>query len=74
MMRFGLLLLATIGLSIGLAGCATQVKPWQKEHLAEPSMALVPDAQEQRFHEHTYTSREGSFGGSGVGGGGCGCN
>lgn len=61
---------------LSLSGCASwqDVKPWQKEALAEPEMALTPDLLAQRFHDHIYFSREAATGGHSVGGGGCGCN
>ena len=49
-------------------------QPWEKGLLAKPSMAMGGDAQEQRFDQHIYTSKEAAAGGAGVGGGGCGCN
>jgi Domain of unknown function (DUF4266) len=63
-------------LSMTLLGCAPMepVRPWQKEALAKPEMALTPDVLEQRFHGHIYFSREAAVGGHSVGGGGCGCN
>jgi len=62
-------------LLLGLAGCATEpVKPWQKEHLARSDMSPESDPAAIRFMEHIYFSREGTSGGSGIGGGGCGCN
>jgi hypothetical protein len=33
-----------------------------------------PDAAEKKLDGHVHEYREGSIGGSGVGGGGCGCN
>lgn len=61
---------------LNLSGCGVlpEVKPWQKEWLAAPEMALTPDLLEQRFHDHIYFSREAATGGHSVGGGGCGCN
>jgi Domain of unknown function (DUF4266) len=56
-----------------LQGCA-EVKPWEKGHLAKPDMTFQGDPLDTRFVEHTYSSKEGSSGGNGVGGGGCGCN
>ena len=50
------------------------VKAWEKGHLAERAMRLDEDVVEQGFLSHTYFSREASSGGSGIGGGGCGCN
>ncbi|MEI6768670.1 MAG: DUF4266 domain-containing protein [Betaproteobacteria bacterium] len=42
--------------------------------MAKPEMSFDADVLDQNFTEHTYFSKEGSFGGAGVGGGGCGCN
>ena len=56
------------------SGCASTVKPWEKGYLAKPEMALDPDPAESRFDRHVRQSKEGAFGGYGVGGGGCGCN
>jgi Domain of unknown function (DUF4266) len=61
----------------GLAGCAGLYQPpqaWEKGMLAKPEMTMAGDALDAQFSQHTYTSKEGSSGGSGVGGGGCGCN
>ena len=60
----------------GLAGCntVTPVQPWQKGVLSKPEMTFEGDRLESGFAEHIYTSKEASSGGSGVGGGGCGCN
>lgn len=56
-----------------LAACAP-VQPWEKGILARPDMGFDSDPLEARFSDHTYTSKEAARGGSGVGGGGCGCN
>jgi hypothetical protein len=58
-------------------GCArsVEVKPWQKEALAQDIMqfeGLHPEV--RKFEQHIYFSKEGSKGGYGVAGGGCGCN
>lgn len=58
---------------LALSACAT-VKPWEKGTLARPEMTFGGDALETRFMEHIYRSKEAASGGSGVGGGGCGCN
>lgn len=50
------------------------VKPWQRGHLAKQKMQLDPYPLDASLDEHIYFSKEGSNGGSGVGGGGCGCN
>lgn len=55
--------------------CSKEVKPWEKGILAEENMQLGGgDAMIKKVNEHIFTSKEGSFGGNGIGGGGCGCN
>jgi len=69
-----ILLITSVITSVqGLSACTT-VQPWEKDLLARPSMALVPDENENFLDEHIYFSKEASSGGQGVGGGGCGCN
>lgn len=66
---------AVSSVALALAGCTlTPVQPWQKEHLAHPQMSFDADRLDTRYVEHTYFSREASSGGTGIGGGGCGCN
>jgi hypothetical protein len=69
-------LAALAGILCACSGCAlvSRVQPWEKGTLARPAMLLEGDALETRFDEHVYSSREAASGGSGVGGGGCGCN
>jgi hypothetical protein len=55
------------------SGCA-EVKPWQRNVLAQQDMQLVPDKIEAYVDDHIYFSKEASTGGRGIGGGGCGCN
>jgi hypothetical protein len=59
-----------------LAGCAGlgKVEAWEKGNLAKPAMRFDSDPLDARFTQHIYTSKENSSGGTGVGGGGCGCN
>ena len=60
-----------------LAGCSViqPVQPWEKGNLAKPEMTIQGnDPLGVKFSEHVYYSREAASGGSGVGGGGCGCN
>ncbi len=70
MNRAGVIALA---LAIGLTGCAV-VRPWDRDLLAQEKMQLVPDPAERAIDEKIYFSKEGSSGGAGIGGGGCGCN
>ncbi len=73
--RDGARLLVTLLGVAAVSGCAmTPPQPWEKGLLAKPEMTMNSDAMEAKFTEHIYTSKEASSGGSGVGGGGCGCN
>jgi Domain of unknown function (DUF4266) len=68
---------AALVLALGVicSGCAaTAVKPWDRDLLAQKKMRIVPHPMENAVDEHIYFSKEGSTGGHGVGGGGCGCN
>lgn len=69
--------LALATLVVGsLCGCAgyASPRPWEKGDLAKPAMQFDTDALDAKLEQHIYTSKEGAAGGSGVGGGGCGCN
>lgn len=56
-------------------GCILQeVKPWERDILAQDKMKLDPSPVETGLDEHIYFSKEAASGGQGVGGGGCGCN
>ena len=61
---------------LGLTGCSIgpAVQPWEKETLARPEMTFGGDKLDTGYTEHIYSSKEAASGGSGVGGGGCGCN
>jgi hypothetical protein len=63
-------------LMLGLTGCSmgAAVQPWEKGTLARPEMTFGGDKLDTGYTEHIYSSKEGASGGSGVGGGGCGCN
>jgi hypothetical protein len=50
------------------------VKPYERDRLADPIMSWDRDALSSGFFDHVYESREGSRGGTGSAGGGCGCN
>jgi hypothetical protein len=60
---------------LGLGGCASLgVQPWEREVLARDDMQLDAGALDIAFDDHIYFSKEGTSGGRGFGGGGCGCN
>ncbi len=50
------------------------VKPWERDVLARPEMALDFNILTLKLDDHIYFSKEATSGGRGFGGGGCGCN
>ena len=61
----------------GTAGCSNfepWVKPYERDRLADPIMALDTDPVSSAYMQHVYEAREGARGGEGAAGGGCGCN
>lgn len=68
-----LLAALSLFLLLGSAGCAT-VKPWERGRLAKPKMQLDPSPESTLLEQHVFEYREGSSGGYGTVGGGCGCN
>ncbi|HNP35659.1 MAG TPA: DUF4266 domain-containing protein [Woeseiaceae bacterium] len=69
-------LLTTIALT-ALGGCSNfepWVKPYERDRLADPIMALDGDPVSSAYIQHVYEAREGARGGEGAAGGGCGCN
>jgi hypothetical protein len=60
---------------LALAGCGRfAVRPSEKEHLADRTMRFDASRQEAAADDHVQNNREGSAGGRGTSGGGCGCN
>lgn len=60
---------------LSLTACSQWgVKPWERNILAKPEMALDSDPLTSALDDHIYFSKEASSGGRGFGGGGCGCN
>lgn len=61
----------------GLSGCSSiepWVKPYERDKLADPIMALEGDPVSTAYIQHVFEAREGARGGEGAVGGGCGCN
>ena len=61
----------------GLSGCGNiepWVKPYERDKLADPIMALDGDPVSTAYIQHVYEAREAAKGGEGAVGGGCGCN
>lgn len=58
-----------------LSGCSSLgVQPWERDLLAKDEMSLSAGAVDLALDDHIYFSKEGSSGGRGFAGGGCGCN
>jgi hypothetical protein len=68
-------MLAAAGL-LALSACAPLepwVKPYERELLADPIMAIDPDPVSSSYMDHVFEVREGAKGATGGAGGGCGC-
>lgn len=64
----------TSALALGtLAGCAT-VAPYERGTLARTDMQFERNGDAAAGQHHADAYREGSAGGTGASGGGCGCN
>ncbi len=55
-----------------ISGCMV-VQPWERERLADPNMIFDENPIEKGMKDHYINIREGSEGGNGSQGGGCGC-
>jgi hypothetical protein len=70
-------ILLIVAVLAGTAGCSDfepWVKPYERDRLADPIMALDTDPVSSAYIQHVYEAREGARGGEGAAGGGCGCN
>lgn len=69
-----------LGLCVLLAllasGCSIEpwVKPYERDHIADPIMSFDRDPVSSSYINHVYEAREGARGATGSAGGGCGCN
>jgi hypothetical protein len=66
---------AALGCCI-LGGCSIEpwVKPYERDHMADPIMSFDRNPVSSSYTDHVYEAREGARGASGSAGGGCGCN
>lgn len=71
------LAISTCLLALLLSGCSLvgkRVNAFERGVLSKPGMLLVENGKESSSMNHMFNAREGSVGGLGGAGGGCGCN
>lgn len=68
-----LCLLAAVTL-LSACGLDPWVKPYERDHLADPIMSFSRDPISASYINHVQEVREGARGAGGAEGGGCGCN
>ena len=73
-MRKLLLAVVLLPLATACAPIEPWVKPYEREKLADPIMALDRNPVSASYIDHVFESREGARGAAGSAGGGCGCN
>jgi hypothetical protein len=61
-------------LLVGACSMEPWVRPYEREHLADPIMSFDRDPVSTQYLNHVYEAREGARGATGSAGGGCGCN
>jgi hypothetical protein len=75
--RAGLSALALPLAALLLSACTPVqpwVKPYEREHLADPIMSFNANPIQSSYLTHVFEVREGARGATGSVGGGCGCN
>lgn len=60
--------------SLGACSIQPWVKPYERDHLADPIMSFDRDPVSSVYLDHVHESREAARGATGSAGGGCGCN
>jgi hypothetical protein len=75
--RMALWILSVLASTAAVSGCS-QVQPWvkpyEREHLADPIMSFDRNPIASGYLDHVFEVREGAHGATGSVGGGCGCN
>jgi hypothetical protein len=72
--RLSFMALGCLAAASACAPLQPWVKPYEREHLADPIMAIDPDPVSSSYMDHVFEVREGAKGATGAGGGGCGCS
>jgi len=70
------LVVAAAAATAALGGCHVEpwVKPYERDHMADPIMSFDRNPVSSAYSDHVYEAREGARGATGSAGGGCGCN
>ena len=76
MKQRGVIAITCLIVMVQLSGCASleRVQPWERGTLAKKEMSPNAAGLDNALDDHIYFSKEGSSGGRGFAGGGCGCN
>lgn len=69
-----LLCAAAVAAASACAPIEPWVKPYERERLADPIMAIDPNPVSSSYMDHVFEVREGAKGATGGAGGGCGCS
>lgn len=72
--KFSTALLIFIFVCQGCSVLKKNVAPYERGILSQSQMAFIPNDALEIGAQHMLNAREGSVGGSGGAGGGCGCN
>ena len=70
----GLCVATLVITQVGCSSIEPWVKPYERNHLADPIMSFSRDPVASSYLHHVHQAREGARGAEGGGGGGCGCN
>ena len=62
-----------IGIVLALLSGCVNVKPWEREILAGPTMQVVEDWQEEAYEQHMHRALTQGLITAPAGGSGCGC-
>jgi len=73
-MKFWLLSALILLSSVGCARLGKKVAAYERQVLSQTGMQFIENAVEESSMQHMFNAREGSVGGFGGAGGGCGCN
>ncbi|HEX4926343.1 MAG TPA: DUF4266 domain-containing protein [Bdellovibrionales bacterium] len=73
-MRIVLLALILAVSSISCARLGKKVAAYERQTLSQTGMEFIENPVEESSMQHMFNAREGSVGGFGGAGGGCGCN